>query len=204
MNRRGIAADSLIQLLGQQLQVRLRGLAFTINGRMRFEQQLAVHISHFHRIVDQPDLRADGHERKQRGHILRVHANATVSNRHPHSHRIVGSMKHVTSAANGEPHGVVTQRIVRAGGHHLRQRIAVCDVFLPHRLRWIPRRMLLLGDDLRLPQRRAPVHFPDAHRIGDDHRLLALLGLRKVVNPVLGKIHHDPFVRARRQNPSSR
>ena len=204
VDRRGIVADSLVQLLGQQLQVRLGGLAFAIDGRMRFEQQLAVHVGHFHRIVDQPDLGADGHERKQRGDILRVHANATVSDRHPNSHRIVGSVEHVTAVANGETHGEVAERIVRAGGHDLRQRIAVRDVFLADRLRRIPGRMLLLGDDLRLPQRRAPVHFADAHRIGDHHRLLAFLGLREVVQPMLGKIHHDPFVRTGRKNSSAR
>ena len=105
-------------------------LTFRIDRRMRLQEQLAVHVRDFHRIIDQPDFRTDGHERKQRGDILRVHANATVSDRHANSHRIVGPVKHVTSATDSESHRVITERIVRSRWHNLRQRVAVGDVLL--------------------------------------------------------------------------
>src|SRR3954471_9942590 len=64
--------------------------------------------------------------------------------------------------------------------------------------------MRLFRDDLGLPQRSAPIHFADAHRIGDDDSLLALLRFREVIDTVLGKIHHNAFPWTWGQNPPAR
>ena len=54
------------------------------------------------------------------------------------------------------------------------------------------------------PERRAPIHLADADRIGDDLDGAAALGLRIVVEPMLGQIDDDALVRARRQNVPAR
>src|SRR6185437_8548258 len=64
-------------------------------------------------------------------------------------------------------------------------------------------RMLDLLDDARLPERGVPVHLADAHREGDDHRLLILLRLRIVIEPMLRDVDHDTVAGPRRKNALS-
>ncbi|MDT9694304.1 hypothetical protein Q5762_39415, partial [Streptomyces sp. P9(2023)] len=45
-------------------------------------------------------------------------------------------------------------------------------------------------------ERRMPVHLSDAHRIGDDDRLLSLSGLREEIQPVLRQVDDDALARA--------
>ena len=167
---------------------------------MRLEQQLAIDVGNLDGLVDEPHLGAARDQRKERGDVLRIHADAAVRDRHSNGHRIVGAVDHVGAVTDGEPQGEVAQRIVRARRHHLRQRIAALGVLLADGLRRIPGGVSDLGDDAGLTERCAPVHLADAHRIGDDHRALGVFRLRVVIQPVLGDVDHDPFPRARRQN----
>ncbi len=200
MNRRGGIAKSLVQDLGQQLHVRLGGLSLSIDGRMHLQQQLSISVGGFHRLIDQIDLRAHGDERKQGSDIFRVHADAPVGDGHADGHRVVGAVNHVRAVADGQAHRIVPERIVRSRLHYLGNRIAVLLVLLADRLRRIPVWMLLLGHDMRLAQGRVPVHLPDAHGESDDDRLLVLLRLRIVVEPVLRQVDDDAVSRAGRQN----
>ncbi len=63
--------------------------------------------------------------------------------------------------------------------------------------------MLDLLTDVRLTQRRVPVHLADADREGDDDGLLVFLRLRVIVEAVLREVHHDAIARSRRKNALS-
>ena len=167
---------------------------------MRFEQQLTLDPGDLHRLVDQPHRGSDRHQRKQRSDVFGIHADAPVRHRHTHRRRVVGAVKHVLAVARGEAQGEITEWIVGARPHDLRQRIAILGVLLADRLRRIPGRVSDLGDDPRVTERCTPVHLADAHRVGDDDRLLALAGLGVVVQPVLGQVHDQARTRARRQD----
>src|SRR3569833_193468 len=146
MNRGGSAAEGLVQLLGQQLHVRIgRVLAFVILGWMRFHAQLAASERHLPRLIDEPHFGADGNQREKRGYVLRVHAYATVGDSHTNGHRGVGPMNEIRAIARREAHGVVAQGIVRswllrAG----REWISVGEVLLARALGWVPERMFFL------------------------------------------------------------
>src|ERR1700704_6580126 len=105
---------------------------------MRFQQQLAINVRDLHRIVDQPHFGAYRHERKERGYVLRVHADATVSDGHSDCHGVVSTVKHVAAATYGESHGIVAEWIVRPGWYNFRQRIAVRQMLFANRLRRVP------------------------------------------------------------------
>src|SRR4029077_11627484 len=82
--------------------------------------------------------------------------------------------------------------------------VAVLLVLLADRFGWIPGGMYDLGNDVRVPERRAPVYLADAHRVVDDDRLLVRARLGKVIQPVLGQVDHDPLAGAGRQNVAAR
>src|SRR5580692_4956328 len=59
--------------------------------------------------------------------------------------------------------------------------------------------MLHFGGDESLTQRGALSQFADAYRVRDDHGLLVLVWLRKVVQPVLRQIDDHTLTQSRRQ-----
>ena len=67
---------------------------------------------------------------------------------------IVSAVDQVGAGRDAEAHGIGAERIVGTGLDHRRQRIAAFRVFLAHRFRRIPRRILALVDDPRFPERR--------------------------------------------------
>ncbi len=100
----------------------------------------------------------------------------------------------IRAVARGQAHCVCPERIVGARGHARGQRVAIGGVLFADRFRWIPGRILLLADHMRQPERRAPIHLADAHRVSDDRLRLAALGLGIVIKPMLRQIHDDALV----------
>ena len=109
-------------------------------------------------------------------------------------------MDQVGPVAGGQAHGEQSERVVGTRGHDGGQRVTGGGVFLAHGLGRIPGRILLLLDDVSQAQRGAPIHFPDAHRIGNDLAAAIAVRLRVVVEAMLGQIDDDAFTRTRRQN----
>ncbi|MNP23666.1 hypothetical protein D3C76_1163830 [compost metagenome] len=88
------------------------------------------------------------------------------------------------------------QRVVRAGRHHVGQRITIGGVLGLDR-RWRrPGRVRRLGDDAGVGNRRAPAFTTDTQREGVDH----VPAFREVVEAVFGQVDNDAFTRARRQD----
>ncbi len=113
-------------------------------------------------------------------------------------------MNQVSAWRDRKPHRVSAKRIVGTGPDDTRELLAIRRVFFAYRLRRVPRRILLLVDDLRYAERRLPVHLADTHRVGDHDTLLPLLHLREVVEPMLRQIDDDPFLRHIRQDAHAR
>ncbi len=111
---------------------------------------------------------------------------------------LVRTMDQVARHAQGQL--VRPQRIVRARRHHGRQRIAIGGVLGADRGRRIPGRVLGLGGDAGVRDRRTPALAADAQRIGVHH----VLPFRVVVQAVLGQVDHHAFARARRQHEAGR
>src|SRR6202171_5424076 len=118
---------------------------------MRFEQQLALDPGDLHRLVDQSPRGPDRDQRKERSDVFGTQADAAVRDRHAHRRRVVGAMKHVLAVTGGEAQGEITEWIVGARPHDLRQRIAILGVLLADRLRRVPGRGYYLGEEPRLP-----------------------------------------------------
>ena len=203
MDRRGRLTERRVRERVEAFEVDRGALPLRIHRRMHFEPHLAVHARNLHRLVDEPHRRADLHQREQCFDVLGIHADAAMRDGHAHRDRIVRAVYEIGARRDVQAHRVVAERIVRARGHDLRQRIAALRVFLAHRFRRAPGRILALVDDLRLAERRVPVHLADAHRKGDDLRNLALLRRREVVQPVFRQIDDDALARTAGQQALS-
>jgi len=116
---------------------------------MRLEQQLTLDPGDLHRLVDQSHPGSDGHQRKERSDVFRyMRMQPCVTAMRPPW----GCWCHeaCTRRYGGQPQGKITEWIVGARPHDLRQRIAILGVLLADRLRRIPGRVFDLGDDPRL------------------------------------------------------
>lgn len=117
---------------------------------------------------------------------------------HADAELLVGTVDQVARYAQGELERA--QRVVRTGRHHVGQRITVGGVLGLDRGRRGPGRVRRLGRDLGVGNRRTPAFAADAQREGVHH----VLAFGVVVQAVLGKVDHDAFARARRQDETGR
>ncbi len=149
--------------------------------------------AHLDRLAHDAHAGADRHLREQRLDVLREQPYAAGGHAHADAVRVVGAVDQVRGQV--EPHGVVAQRIVRAGRHHARQDLAAFRAVAADGFGGIPGRFLGLADDPVRTDRRVPVHLADADRVGDDFCPLARLRLGEVIEAVLGQVDDHALAR---------
>ncbi len=118
-----------------------------------------------------------------------------MRNRHADGKWVVRTVNQVCAGSNRQPHGIGAQRVIRARADYRRQRFAMLGVLFAHGVWRIPRRILLLADDLGIAKGGVPIHLANAHRVGDDNGLLVLFPLREIVQPVFRQVDDDAFLR---------
>ena len=91
-----------------------------------------------------------------------------MSDGEPDGDGIIRPMNQIAAVTRRQPQGVIAQRIVGAGRDLHRQRIARGGMFLADGFRRIPDGILDFLNHVGEPQRRTPVHLPDAHGVRND------------------------------------
>lgn len=87
---------------------------------------------------------------------------------------------------------MVSQRIVRAWGHHAGRLFTACPGFTLNRLGWIPGGILDVHGGLGDTEGRTEALATDANRIGLDTRRLVVIHLGIVIKAQLGDVDDDP------------
>ena len=121
-----------------------------------------------------------------------------MTHAHPDAVGLIGAVDQVLRPAKA--HGIIPERIVRAGADDLRQGIAGLRVLAADGFRRIPARLDFLFNDPGRDIRRRPALPPDAERISQDLARLALCGRRIIIQAHFRDIQDDPLLPGRRQD----
>ncbi len=165
---------------------------------MGFQVELALADPELVGLVDDPHRGTDWQHAHQFGDVEVVHAEAAVADLHADAELLVRAVDEI--ARQGQADLVGAQGIVRAGRHHLGQRIAFGGMLGTNGLRRIPGWILDLVHHLGHPDRRAPAITANTQRVGE-HRMTTL-GV--VVHAVFGDVDDDAFARSGRQDEARR